>query len=87
MLEQQPVEVQQGIWIDARWIRRAGLGSRVKVAVRPGEIRISAAPDEVVRASQAEGWEVLRALGQDAPEGRLAEAAREHDRYLYGKGR
>jgi glutamate/tyrosine decarboxylase-like PLP-dependent enzyme len=32
-----------------------------------------------------EAWEAFRRLGQDAGQGRLADAAIQHDRYLYSK--
>lgn len=87
MPEQQVLEVQQGIWIDERWLREAGLGSRLQVVVQPGEIRILAGPTEVEQQEPSEqGWEVFRSLGRDAQPGQLQNAAAEHDRYLYGKG-
>ena len=79
------VEVEKGIWIDEHWIRDAELGPRVRVIVRPGEIRII---DEAHRPSplpSTRGWDVFRTLGNHAPRGRLANAAAEHDRYLYKK--
>jgi len=95
MQEQEVLEVQQGIWIDERRIRDAGLGTRLQVVVQPGEIRILPVPAEHVswtdrtgaeRQESAKGWEVFRSLGRDAQPGRLPNAAVEHDRYLYGKG-
>jgi len=95
MQDQEMLEVQQGIWIDERRIRDAGLGTRLQVVVRPGEIRILPVPAEHVswtdstgaeRQESPKGWEVFRSLGRDAQPGRLPNAAVEHDRYLYGKG-
>ena len=86
MPDQGMLEVQQGIWIDERWIRDAGLGTHLQVVVRPGEIRILPVPAEAVRKESPKGWEVFRSLGRDARPGRIANAAVEHDRYLYGKG-
>ncbi len=86
MSEQPVLEVQQGIWIDKRWLRDAGLGSRLQISVQPGEIRIVAAPTEAEQKEPSEqGWEVFRSLGCDAQAGQLQNAAIEHDRYLYGK--
>jgi hypothetical protein len=86
MTKQQVLEVQEGIWIDKQWLHSAGLGSRLQVVVQPGEIRLRAAPTEGEPPEPSEaGWRVFRALGQDAPPGRLPNAAVEHDRYLYGK--
>lgn len=86
MPEQQTLEVQQGIWISERWIRRAGLGVRLRVLVLPGEIRILGMPVEAERRAASErGWDVFRSLGRDAQPGQLPNAAMEHDRYLYGK--
>ena len=85
MSAQKVLEVQQGIWIDEQWIRNAGLGIRLQVIVQPGEIRILPVMDEVERRESPTGWEVFRSLGYDAQPGRLANAAVEHDRYLYEK--
>jgi len=85
MSAQKVLEVQQGIWIDEQWIRNAGLGIRLQVIVQPGEIRILPVMDEVERRESPTGWEVFRSLGRDAQPGRLANAAVEHDRYLYEK--
>jgi len=86
MRDPKVVNVQQGIWIDERWLRNAELGSRLQVVVQPGEIRIQAAPAEIEQQKSSEtGWDVFRSLGQDAQSGRLPNAAKEHDRYLYGR--
>ena len=86
MRDPKVVNVQQGIWIDERWLRNAELGSRLQVVVQPGEIRIQAAPTEVEQQKPSEtGWDVFKSLGQDAQPGRLPNAAKEHDRYLYGR--
>ena len=88
MPNQQVLEVQQGIWIDERWIRNAGLGTRLRVVVQSGEIRILAMPTEgEPRELSEDGWDVFRSLGRDAQPGQLPNAAVEHDCYLYGKGR
>ena len=86
MPDQEVLEVQRGIWIDEQRIRDAGLGTRLQVVVRPGEIRILPGPVEAERQESQKGWEVFRSLGRDAQPGRLSNAAVEHDRYLYGKG-
>ena len=87
MPNQQVLEVQQGIWIDQRWIRNAELGTRVRVVVQPGEVRLLAVPTEGgPRELSEDGWDVFRSLGRDAQAGQLPNAAVEHDRYLYGKG-
>ena len=84
MRDPQVVEVQQGIWIDERWLRNAELGSRLQVVIQPGEIRIQAAPTgEKQQGLSKAGWVAFRSLGQDAQPGRLQNAAKEHDRYLY----
>jgi hypothetical protein len=87
MADQEVLKVQQGIWIGEQWIRNAGLGTRLQVVVRPGEIRILPVRDESERQESSKGWEVFRTLGRDAQPGRLSNAAVEHDRYLYGKER
>lgn len=86
MPNQQMLEVQQGIWIDKRWVRNAGLGNRLQVVVQPGEIRILGVPTRAEQQMSSEGWDVFRSLGRDAQPGQLSNAAVEHDRYLYGKG-
>jgi len=95
MQDQEELEVQQGIWIDERRIRDAGLGTRLRVVVQPGEIRILPGLTEHVswtdstgaeRQEPSKGWKVFRSLGRDAQPGRLPNAAVEHDDYLYGKG-
>jgi hypothetical protein len=88
MAEEQMLEVQQGIWIDVRWLQQAGLGSRYQVVVLPGEIRILGVWDDTRQETPSEKeWNTLRSLGSDAGPGQLQNAAAEHDRYLYGKGR
>lgn len=88
MPNQQVLKVQQGIWIDEQWIRNAGLSTHLRVLVQPGEIRIQAVPTEGEQQACSEnGWDVFRSLGHDAQPGHLPNAALEHDRYLYGKGR
>ncbi len=39
----QILNVSQGVWIDKRWLQKAGLGSRLQVEMRTGEIRIQTA--------------------------------------------
>ncbi|OIN96805.1 MAG: hypothetical protein AUJ21_01300 [Anaerolineae bacterium CG1_02_58_13] len=86
MSEARVLEIQQGIWIEEKWLQNAGLGQRLQVVVKPGEIRILSLPAETdVPGSAADGWTIFRSLGQDASRGRLSNAAVEHDRYLYGK--
>ncbi len=80
------LEIQQGIWIEEELLRNAGLGQHLQVVVRPGEIRISSLSAKTEGPGPAaDGWDIFRSLGQDAPSGRLSNAAIEHDRYLYGK--
>lgn len=85
MLYEQELEIRQGIWIEKEWLRNAGLGSRLHVTVRPGEIRILPAGGEEERVGTALGWDVFCSLGNEATPGQLPDAAVEHDRYLYGK--
>lgn len=89
MPDQKVLEVQRGIWIDEQAIRSARLGTRLRVVVQPGEIRILAMLTEAEQKEASEskkGWDVFRSLGRDAQPGQLPNAAVEHDRYLYGKG-
>lgn len=86
MRKEQELEVQHGIWIEDEWIRNARLGSRLKVVVRPGEIRILPVKTATERAKPSEkGWDVFRTLGDNAPLGDLRNASTDHDRYLYRK--
>jgi hypothetical protein len=43
MQTKQIINVRQGVWIDRRWLQKAGLGSRLQVEMRAGEIRIQTA--------------------------------------------
>ena len=53
MLEQQTIAVQEGIWISKSLLEKAGLGSRLQVAIEAGEIRITTAkPDELETEKQ-----------------------------------
>ncbi|NBD35589.1 MAG: hypothetical protein GVY30_06280 [Chloroflexi bacterium] len=54
MFDREILEVQQGIWINERWIHDAKLGKRLQVVVRPGEIRILPLPDETEAATASE---------------------------------
>lgn len=86
MEEKHIINVRQGVWIDEQWLRKAGLGSRLQIEMKNGEIRIQTAsePTELDNPSE-EGWNALRVLGNDALVGSLKNAAEDHDRYLYGK--
>ncbi|MBM4461470.1 MAG: hypothetical protein FJ011_27560 [Chloroflexi bacterium] len=90
-LEQAVVDVQQGVWIDAYRLRKAGLGKQLQIVVRPGMVQIlsKTAPSETILAEPQEasalGWEIFRALGNDAQPGRLPDTAVDHDRYLYSR--
>jgi len=84
----QTLEVQQGVWINEQWLQSAGLGSRLQVTVQSGEIRIATAPAKITPSiSSAMAWSIFRSLGKNAKVGKLQNAAVEHDRYLYGKGK
>lgn len=84
----QTLEVQQGIWIGEQWLKTAGLGSRLQITVQAGEIRIASAPVKNAQPnSSAMAWSIFRSLGKNAKAGKLQNAAVEHDRYLYGKGK
>lgn len=85
MPHEQELEVRQGIWIDKEWLNDAGLGSRLHVLVRAGEIRIMSVTEAAEQAGTALGWDIFRTLGDEATPGELPGAAVEHDRYLYGK--
>jgi hypothetical protein len=80
-------EIQHGIWIDNQWLQIAGLGSRVQVSVKMGEIRIVSAPDSKSEQliSSDIGRRVLSSLGKNAKAGKLQNVAEQHDKYLYGK--
>ena len=86
MQKETVLDVTQGVWIDERWLQKAGLGSRVRVEMRTGEIRIRAASKtaEEIEPSQ-KGLDFLKTLGDNAVVGCLKNAAQDHDRYLYGK--
>jgi len=79
------LEVKDGIWIEEQWIRYAGLGRRLRVTVKPGEIRINPTQPEGEQNSSTKGWSIFRTLGDNAQPGQLLNAAVDHDHYLYGK--
>ena len=83
MADQHVLEVRQGVWIDEQWIHDAGLGSRLEVVVKPGEIRILPVDCPAKSEGTAGGWDTFRSLGDGAPPGRLTNAAADHDRCLY----
>jgi hypothetical protein len=86
MQKKQTLNVSQGVWIDERWLHKAGLGPRLQVEMRAGEIRIQAASDTTEEVKPSEkGWDTFRTLGDNAVVGCLKNAAQNHDRYLYGK--
>ncbi|MFN7948482.1 MAG: hypothetical protein U0Z53_24230 [Blastocatellia bacterium] len=86
MSEQSVIEVQQGIWINAEWLRQAGLGLRYRVVIEPGEIRIVDASFDSAQKQPTEAQrDFLRALGRDAQPGGLPNAAEDHDQYLYSR--
>ncbi len=92
MAEQPILDVQEGIWIDKRWLQQAGLGERLQIAIVQGEIRILAAPEAQKLSDSAESvWteeatETFCSLWRDAEPGKLHNASENHDLYLYGKG-
>lgn len=45
MKKKQILNVSQGVWIDEQWLNKAGLGSRLQVEMKTGEIRIYAASE------------------------------------------
>ena len=86
MKQGEIIDVSQGVWIDARWLHKAGLGSRVQIEMKTGEIRIRAASEAVEESKPPQkGWNTLATLGDNAVAGRLKNAAENHDHYLYGK--
>ena len=86
MQKKHVLNVSQGVWIDERWLHKAGLGPRVQVEMRTGEIRIQAASDTTEEVKPSEkGWDTFQTLGDNAEVGCLKNAAQNHDRYLYGK--
>jgi hypothetical protein len=65
----QILNVSQGVWIDKRWLQKAGLGSRLQVEMRTGEIRIQTASktNEDIESSE-KGWHTFQTLGDNANE-------------------
>ena len=86
MEKKQILNVRQGVWIEEQWLHKAGLGPRLQVEMKPGEIRIHDASEITEEAKPSKkGWETFHTLGDNAVIGRLKNAAQNHDRYLYGK--
>lgn len=80
------IHIQQGVWIEEQWLKKAGLGMHVQIKFLPGEIRIQSAPPlPGEKKPSRKGWNTLRTLGDDAEEGCLGNASENHDRFLYGK--
>jgi hypothetical protein len=77
----------QGIWIDKKWLQKAGLGDRLEIELEGNGILMRSADKvENLGAVQSEsGWDLFRKLGDDAATGCLENASENHDRYLYGK--
>lgn len=85
MAAQSIIEVQQGIWIDAEWLKQAGFGARYQVVVEPGVIRILPLADSTTtEILQKSAWEIFRRMGTEAQQGTLPNTAALHDKYLYG---
>ncbi len=77
-------EVRQGVWIDERWLKEAGLGHHIQIITRAGEIRIrDIAFQESSAPISQKGWDTFRQLGNNAPIGTLENASERHDFYLY----
>lgn len=88
MFDKQVLEIRQGVWIDQKWLHRAGLKNQLQVIIADGEIRLTPALDEAEEMQSAtKGWDIFQSLGNNAQPGRLPNAAVEHDRYLYGKSK
>ena len=86
MGEEFIIDINKGVWIDQRWLQEAGLGPRLKIEMKEGEISIKPAIDiDEIKEISPKGWEVLKTLGDNAPVGSLKNASRHHDQYLYGK--
>jgi hypothetical protein len=80
------INVRQGVWIDKRWLQKAGLGSRLQVEMKTGEIRIQTASKANKDIEPTEkGRSIFQTLGDNAADGCMKNAAQNHDRYLYGK--
>lgn len=47
MQEKQIINIRHGVWIDEQWLRKAGLGARLQIETRNGEIRIQGASESV----------------------------------------
>ena len=64
MQKGQILDVSKGVWIDARWLNKAGLGSRVQIEMKTGEIRIRAASETVEESKPSQkGWNTFETLG------------------------
>lgn len=61
---QEALQVQEGIWIDQEWIRRAGLGDSVRITVESGEIRIVSdiSPRPKALVDKPRTWELCGTL-------------------------
>ncbi len=87
MSEQEVIEVQRGVWIGEQQLQEAGIGPRLEIVTRPGQILIRGVPTDATTSADGSerGWSLFLSLGREAKKGRLPKAASEHDRYLYGR--
>ena len=54
MQDQEVINVRHGIWIEERWLRRAGLGSRLQVVTGSGGVERDPYPILARRSRAAE---------------------------------
>ena len=84
MTQTQEVKLQQGLYIEQKWLEKAGLDDKVKIVIQEGEIRILSASMATNKKEEA-GWDVFLSLEKDAPTSKMTDVSTNHDRYLYQK--
>lgn len=50
-------------------------------------VEVTIAVEDAYALNEEKGWEVFRRMGQNAVAGKLSDASRKHDEYLYGKSK
>ena len=48
-------------------------------------VEVTITVEDAYALDEEKGWEVFRRMGQNAVAGKLSDASRKHDEYLYGK--
>lgn len=85
MTQTQEIKIQpQGLWIEKKWLEKAGLNNELQLVIQEGEIRILSASLTDNKKQEA-AWDVFLSLEKDAPSSEMTDVSTNHDNYLYQK--